>query len=104
MKDLEEYSIKEIELYKKISVILRQEWNPIGLDDVLPLDEYDSYIPFIIEIINSKKKITNKKIKLTTYLKHIEYNNIDFIPKKIFYKLKRNYIIYKVSKKILNLE
>ena len=43
-------------IMNKIQKILLKEWDPIGIQDIPEAqDEYDSYIPSIYQIIQSKK-------------------------------------------------
>jgi len=56
-------------LYKKIDDILWFEWDPIGIIDVAPRDEYQSYVPEIFRLIKSnadKKVIADRLYKLET--------------------------------------
>ena len=39
------------EIQESIRRILRHDWNPIGFGDVLPEDEYDSYIAPVYRIL-----------------------------------------------------
>ncbi len=39
------------EIQDSIRQILRHDWNPIGFDEVLPEDEYDSYIAPVYRIL-----------------------------------------------------
>lgn len=41
-------------LYKKIDDILWFDWDPIGINDLAPRDEYQSYVPGIFRLIKSK--------------------------------------------------
>ena len=34
---------------------LRQEWNPIGFDELLPDDEYDSYVPQVCKLLIQRR-------------------------------------------------
>lgn len=38
--------------YRLVSDLLRDKWNPIGCDDVLPRDEYVSYAPKVCKILD----------------------------------------------------
>ena len=46
----------ENELFTKISKILRDKWNPIGISE-LPDDEYDAYIPQILKLIENNSSV-----------------------------------------------
>lgn len=60
---------KDFLVYKKIDDILWFDWDPIGVKDLAPRDEYQSYVP---EIFNLKKsgadrhEIANRLLKLET--------------------------------------
>lgn len=60
---------KDILLYKKIDDILWLDWDPIGINDDAPRDEYQGYVP---EIFNLKKsgadriEIAKRLLKLET--------------------------------------
>ena len=45
-------------LYRKIDEILWFDWDPIGVNDIAPKDEYRSYLP---EIYRLKKSGANNK-------------------------------------------
>ena len=47
-------------LYKKIDAILWFDWDPIGLQELGPRDEYQSYVPEIFRI--TKANADRKKI------------------------------------------
>jgi hypothetical protein len=42
------------EIQESIRRILRHDWNPIGFGDVLPEDEYDSYIAPVYRILTGR--------------------------------------------------
>lgn len=44
-------------LYKKIDDILWFDWDPIGINDIAPRDEYQSYIPEIFGLVKAKADI-----------------------------------------------
>lgn len=44
-------------LYKKIDDILWFDWDPIGVNDIAPRDEYQSYIPEIFGLVKAKADI-----------------------------------------------
>jgi hypothetical protein len=43
------------EIQDAIRQILRHDWNPIGFAELLPLDEYDSYIGPVYRILASNR-------------------------------------------------
>jgi hypothetical protein len=46
------------EIYKSVDEILWNEWDPIGVNDIAPRDEYQSYVPEIFSmLIHNKTKI-----------------------------------------------
>lgn len=49
---------KDFLLYKKIDDILWYDWDPIGINDIAPRDEYQGYVP---EIFNLKKLGANRQ-------------------------------------------
>ena len=56
-------------LYKKIDDILWFDWDPIGINDLAPRDEYQGYIPEIFGLVKAKanrKEIANRLHKLET--------------------------------------
>ncbi len=56
-------------LYKKIDDILWFDWDPIGINDMAPRDEYQSYVPEIFGLVKSnvdKNVIADRLYKLTT--------------------------------------
>lgn len=60
------------EVEKEISLILRKQWNPIGFDDNLPMDEYDRYAPRVYDLICEDCS----EYFLAAFLCHIETNVI----------------------------
>ena len=44
---------KEFIQYKKIDDILWTDWDPIGVNDIAPRDEYQSYVPEIFGLLKS---------------------------------------------------
>ncbi len=48
------------QLYTKVDVILWNEWDPIGVNDIAPRDEYQSYVPEIYKMLVDNK--TEKEI------------------------------------------
>lgn len=45
---------KDFLLYKKIDDILWFDWDPIGINDIAPRDEYQSYIPEVFRLVKAK--------------------------------------------------
>jgi len=45
-------------LYKKIDEILWNDWDPIGVNDIAPRDEYQSYVPEIYKMVMENKTET----------------------------------------------
>lgn len=41
-------------VYKKIDDILWFEWDPIGINDIFPRDEYQGYVPEIFRLVKTK--------------------------------------------------
>src|SRR5690554_4253656 len=41
------------ELYQKVDEILWNDWDPIGVNDIAPRDEYQSYTPTIFNLIKN---------------------------------------------------
>ena len=56
------------EIQDAIRAILFHEWNPIGFGDLLPEDEYDSYIGDVYRILRSSRS----EDELTAYLAKAE--------------------------------
>lgn len=60
---------KDFLLYKKIDDILWFDWDPIGINDFAPRDEYQSYVPEIFELVKAnadRQEIANRLHKLET--------------------------------------
>jgi hypothetical protein len=60
---------KDFLLYRKIDDILWLEWDPIGVNDTAPRDEYQSYVPEIFKLLKSnadRQEIANKLLKFET--------------------------------------
>ncbi len=56
-------------LYKKTDDILWLDWDPIGINDVAPRDEYRGYVPEIFGLVKAKadrQEIANRLRKLET--------------------------------------
>ena len=64
-KELETF--KDLLLYKKIDDIIWHEWDPIGIKDIAPRDEYQDYIPELYRLLKSKadrQEIADRLYKL----------------------------------------
>jgi hypothetical protein len=60
---------KDFLLYKKIDDIIWFDWDPIGVKDIAPRDEYQSYVPEIFRLVKSNadsQQIANRLFKLET--------------------------------------
>ncbi|SDC13163.1 hypothetical protein [Niabella drilacis] len=60
---------KDFLLYKKIDDILWFDWDPIGVNDIAPRDEYQSYVPEIFGLVKAKtdrQEIANRLHKFET--------------------------------------
>jgi len=60
---------KDFLLCKKIDDILWFDWDPIGINDIAPRDEYQSYVPEIFGLVKAKadrQEIANRLHKLET--------------------------------------
>ncbi|MCH5715576.1 hypothetical protein [Niabella hibiscisoli] len=56
-------------LYKKIDDILWSDWDPLGINDIAPRDEYKSYVPEVFDLLKTnpdKHNIANRLYKLQT--------------------------------------
>lgn len=56
-------------LFKRIDDILWFDWDPIGVNDIAPRDEYQSYVPEIFRLLKSnvdKKEIADRLFRLET--------------------------------------
>lgn len=61
---------KDSLLYEIIDDILWTDWDPIGVNDIAPRDEYHSYVPEIFSLVKSgavKEDIANRLYKLETH-------------------------------------
>jgi hypothetical protein len=56
------------EIFHKINNILRDDWNPIGFDNDLPRNEYQSYAKKVYEMLDSGADT----LSLVFYLRHVE--------------------------------
>ena len=52
-------------LYKSVDEILWNDWDPIGVNDIAPRDEYQSYVPEIFSMLIHNK--TEKEIAARLY-------------------------------------
>lgn len=59
-------------LYKNIDDILWYDWDPIGVNDIAPRDEYQSYVPGIFDLIKAKAG----KEEIANWLFSIETGNM----------------------------
>ena len=60
---------KDFLLYKKIDDILWFDWDPIGVNDIAPRDEYQSYVPEIFGLVKSnadRQEIAGRLFKFET--------------------------------------
>jgi len=60
---------KDFLLYKKIDDILWFDWDPIGVSDIAPRDEYQSYVPEIFGLVKAnadRQEIAKRLFKLET--------------------------------------
>ena len=60
---------KDFVLYKKIDDVLWFDWDPIGVNDIAPRDEYQSYVPEIFRLVKARADryvIANRLLKLET--------------------------------------
>ena len=56
-------------LYKGVDEILWNDWDPIGVNDIAPRDEYQSYVPEIFSLLiqnKSDKEISYRLYKIET--------------------------------------
>ncbi|MBF0695389.1 MAG: hypothetical protein IR153_10080 [Flavobacterium sp.] len=63
---------KDFLLYQKIDDILWYDWDPIGINDMAPRDEYQGYVP---EIFNLKKSGANRQ-EIANQLLSFETDNM----------------------------
>ena len=57
------------EIFKSVDEILWNEWDPIGVNDVAPRDEYQSYVPEIFSLLiqnRTDKEIADRLYKIET--------------------------------------
>lgn len=60
---------KDFLLYKQIDDILWFDWDPIGINDLAPRDEYQGYVPEIFRLLKAnanRQEIANRLHKLET--------------------------------------
>ena len=60
---------EDVIIYKMIDEILWNDWDPIGINDIAPRDEYYMYIPSIFALKKtgaSKEEIANQLYKIET--------------------------------------
>lgn len=60
---------KDFLLYKKIDDILWFDWDPIGINNIAPRDEYQSYVPEIFGLVKAsadRQEIAKRLFKLET--------------------------------------
>jgi len=65
-------SAKDLIIFKKIDDILWYDWDPIGINDVAPRDEYTGYVSGILNL----KKEGSDRIKIGKRLLDLETNTI----------------------------
>ncbi|WP_215239079.1 hypothetical protein [Dyadobacter helix] len=66
---------KDFLLYKKIDDILWFDWDPIGINEIAPRDEYQAYIPEIFRLV----KVKADKQEIADRLYKLECENIGVI-------------------------
>lgn len=76
-------------LFETIDFILWNEWDPIGINDIAPRDEYQSYTPTIFELKNkgaNKELIAKTLYKIETETMRLfgNFEHCEFIADKIF--------------------
>lgn len=62
-------SAKDFLLFKIIDDLLWFDWDPIGINDIAPRDEYQSYVPEIFELVKfqaDRQEIANRLLSLET--------------------------------------
>lgn len=60
---------EQTKLYKIIDRILWNEWDPLGVNDVAPRDEYQSYVSELYEMLienRTAKEISERLFKIET--------------------------------------
>lgn len=60
---------KDFLSFKKIDDILWLDWDPIGINDIAPRDEYQRYVPEIFKLLKAnadRQEIANRLLKLET--------------------------------------
>ena len=41
-------------LWKQVDEILWEDWDPIGINDCAPRDEYENYVPSVVKLVLEK--------------------------------------------------
>ena len=62
-------AVKDFLLYKRIDDILWFDWDPIGIRDIAPRDEYQGYVPEILGLVKAKvdrQTIADRLLELET--------------------------------------
>lgn len=62
-------SPEKIALYKKVDDVLWYDWDPIGVNDSAPRNEYRSYVPEIFSMLTQNKsaiEIADRLYKIKT--------------------------------------
>lgn len=59
-------------LYNKIDEILWNDWDPIGINNCAPRDEYQGYVPEIVKLVESGASLD----EIAKHLHNIETNII----------------------------
>jgi hypothetical protein len=57
MQKVTQQADNELEQFRNIAAILWNEWDPIGINDKGPIDEYDSYVCQILQLKKAGKNI-----------------------------------------------
>ena len=70
MKDSKQNRSREI--MRQIHDVLWNDWDPIGVNDCAPDDEYDSYISSVYKILSDRPD----EYKLTKHLLKLETNSM----------------------------
>ena len=74
--DKNPFDLNKIEVRSKMSneidTILWEDWDPIGINDVAPRDEYRSYVPEILNLVMNEKSVA----EIASRLYHIETKNM----------------------------
>ena len=62
--------------HRAVRRALREEWNPIGFGDLLPDDEYDSYVPQVCKLLIQRRPVE----EVFNYLWQIETETMGLNP------------------------